>query len=110
VGPSLILSPLTRTSSYATGGGTHSCGQVLEAHQHTLFRYLKTRFSVDIWAKICLKMRIFLEEKSCKIIAASGDLPQKSMLVSSGWELRPQTPAFLLSLIDINLSKCVLAF
>jgi len=30
------------------------------------------RFSAEIWAKICLKMRIFLE-KSCKITAASGD-------------------------------------
>jgi len=55
-----------------------------------------------------LKNEYFL--KSCKITAASGDPPQKPLLASSGWELRPKTPALLLSLIDINLSKYVLAF
>jgi len=51
-------------------------------------------------------------KKSCKIAAASGDPSPKirHQKSSSGWELRPQTPALLLSLADINLSKCVLAF
>jgi len=45
----------------------------------------------------------FLEKKSCKIAAASPEPP----LASSGWGLRLQTPALLLPLTDIDLSKCV---
>jgi len=55
----------------------------------------------------------YLLKKSCKIAAASRDPPQKSTLASSSWSVRLKVPALLLSLIDIidiNLSKRVLAF
>jgi len=41
---------------------------------------------------------------------AKGNPPLKLLLASSGWGLRDKTLALFLSLIDINLSKCVLAF
>jgi len=77
----------------------------LEAHQQTLFRHLKACFSAEIWAKIFLKMRIFYGKKTVKSFQRQGICPQKSLLASSGWGLRPQTPALLLSLTDVNLSK-----
>jgi len=49
-------------------------------------------------------MRIFWK-KVVKSPQRQGIRPQISPLASSGWGLRPQAPALLLSLIDINLSK-----
>jgi len=40
------------------------------ASAHFIQTFKKMRFSAEIWAKICLKMRNFLK-KSCKITAAS---------------------------------------
>jgi len=54
---------------------------------------------------MCLKMRIFLK-KAVKLLQRQGIRPLKSPLASSGWGLRPQTPVLLLSLININLTKC----
>jgi len=88
----------------SVAGGKRPGEKALEAHQHTLFRHLKTRFSTEIWAKIFLKMCIFLK-KAVKSPQRQGIRPQKSPLASSGWGIRPQTPALLLSLTDINLSK-----
>jgi len=44
-------------------------------------------------------------KKAVKSPQRLGIRPQKFPLASSGWGLRPETPALLLSLIDINLSK-----
>jgi len=66
--------------------------QALEAHQHTLFRHLKMRFSAETWAKICLKS-VFCR-KSYKITAASGVPPQKHLLAFSGWGLHYKTLTF----------------
>jgi len=51
-------------------------------------------------------MRIFQKE-GCKITAAPGTFAPEPPLAFGGWELRPQTPAFLLPLTDIKLSKYV---
>jgi len=76
----------------------------LEAHQHTLFRQLKKAFFSRNLGQNILKNAYFLE-KVIKSPQRQGILPQKSPLASSGWGLRLQTSALLLSLIDINLSK-----
>jgi len=55
-----------------------------------------------------LKNEYFL--KSCKITAASGIRPKKTHWHPAAGDSAPRPPALLLSLIDINLSKCVLAF
>jgi len=52
----------------------------------------------------------FFWKKAVKSPQCQGIRIQKSPLASSGWWLRLQTSALLLSLTDINLSKCVLAF
>jgi len=49
-------------------------------------------------------MRIFWK-KAVKLPQCQGIRPQKSLLASSGWELRPQTTTLLLTLTDINLLK-----
>jgi len=49
--------------SGAANGSMHLEVQACEARQHALFRLLKNdRFSAEIWAKICLKLRTFLEK------------------------------------------------
>jgi len=55
----------------------------------------------------CLKMSII---ENIKITAAPGDPPPKKPTGLQWLGTPPQDPALLLSLIDINLSKCVLAF
>jgi len=52
------------------------------------------------------KMRIF-QKKGCKIAPALRGSALELQLASGGRRLRPQTFALLLSLTDIDLSKCV---
>jgi len=47
------------TLSGVSRGGMRPGVQALEAHQYTLFKHLKNEFSIEIQAKIRLKMRIF---------------------------------------------------
>jgi len=58
----------------SVAGGTRSGEKALEAHQHTLFKHLKTCSSAEIWAKIILKMRIFWKKA---VKSPSGDSPPK---------------------------------
>jgi len=99
------------TLSIVAGGkwGHAPRGEGLGGVSTHFIQHLKSHFSAEIWAKILLKIRIILK-KAVKSPQRQGIRPQKSPLASSGWGLRPQTPALLLSLIDINLSKWVLAF
>jgi len=60
--------------------------------------------------KCVLKLRYFLKKKTVKSPQRQWIRPPKSPLASSGWGLRLRFPVLLLLLIDINLSKCFLAF
>jgi len=73
------------------------------ASTHFIQTFKNAFFSRNLGQNI-LKNAYFLE-KSCKIAERQGLRPKKSPLIFSGWGLRPQTPALLLSLIDINLSN-----
>jgi len=79
-----------------------------DASTHFIQTFKKHVFSRNLGQNM-LK-NAYLLKKSCKIATALGDPPQKSPLASSSWGLRLQVLALLLSLIDINLSKCFLAF
>jgi len=71
--------------------------QALEAHQHTLFRHVKNQdFQQKFWPKYCMPKNAYFLEKRLE-----------SPLASGSWELRLQTPALLLPLTDIDLSKRV---
>jgi len=75
--------------------------QALDAHQHTLFIHLKNALFSRNLDQNMPKNAYFLE-KGYKIAAAP-----EPPLASGGWGLRPQTPALLLPLTDIDLSKYV---
>jgi len=75
--------------------------QALEAHQHTLFKHLKNEFFSRNSGQNLPKHAYFLV-KGCKIAAAPGGSASEPPLASGSWGLRPQTPAFLFPLTDID--------
>jgi len=58
----------------------HPEEQALEAHHYTLFRHFRNAFFSKTLGQNMLKNAYFLE-KSCKIVATSGDLPLKILAV-----------------------------
>jgi len=74
-------------------GGMRSEVQALEAHQHTLFRHLKNEFFSRNLGQNMPENAYFFRKKVVKSPQCRG--------------LHLQTPALLLPLTDIDLSKCV---
>jgi len=87
-------------SSLAGGKWEHALrGEGLRgASTHFIQTFKKRVFSAEIWAKIFLKMRIFFWKKAVKLSQRQGIRPK-----NSHWP--PAAENFVLSLIDINLSK-----
>jgi len=88
-----------------SSGSMRPRAQILETHQHTLFRQLRNAsFSRNFGQNMPKKMHFF--EKAVNSPQCRG-LRSRIWLTSGGWGILPQTPTLLFQLIDIDLSKCV---
>jgi len=99
---------MLRGTRRGASGGMRLEAKALKANQHTLFRHFKNEFFSRTLGQNMPKNAYFLE-KSCKIAAVSGGSAPEPPMASGSWGLRPQNPAFLLPLTDIDCRSTFLA-
>jgi len=87
-------------------GGIRPGAQVLEAHQHDLFRHLKKKFFSRNLGQNIPKNAHFFRKKVVKLLQRPGDPPPNLRRLRT----LPPDPALLLPLPDIDLSKVKVCF